>query len=455
MIVEPFAADPAFPGLQTAGDPTLISPLLERHLRPAGGTAYSIRDCSVFRVRYRKGARCVLQYVLDLVDPATGAERTQWVTGVMYAGGKTRRKWEKLRASAREVPGADPAFEPFAFVPELDMLVEVFPYDRRLPGLPLLMAGPSPELEAPILEGFGPGWRVEAREVELVRYRAELGATARISVRAREEATGRVEERRFYAKTYHDDGGERTHGVLRTLGDRAHENDTAFRVGAPVAYLKGLRTLIQEEMPGVTLRDVLLAGEGADLAVRRTAAALAELHLSGVAVPRLHTLRNEVAALERTGRLLRWACPHLGAEVEAAVGAVISNLQEVLPMPTHRDLKLDHVLLDGGRVGLIDLDGFAGADPLLDAANVMAHLGGMSLLFPAFDEERGRAHERAFADEYFDRVPRAWRDGLPVHRAGAVLKMAVGFFRRREAGWPGKIEALLNTAGGTLAGRTP
>lgn len=454
MIVEPFAADPAFPGLQTAGDPASIRRLLQQHLRPAGGTAYSIRDCSVFRVRYRKGARCVLQYVLDLVDPATGAGRTQWVTGVMYAGGKTRRKWEKLRDSTPVVPGADPAFEPFAFVPELDMLVEVFPYDRRLPGLPLLMAGPSPELEAPLLESFGSGWRVVDRAVELVRYRAELGATVRVSVRAREEATDRVEERRFYAKTYHDDGGERTHGVLRTLGDRAHKDDTAFRVGPPVAYLRGLRTLIQEEMPGVTLRDVLLADEDSDLAVRRTAAALAELHLSEVTVPRLHTLGNEVAALERTGRLLRWACPRLGAKVEAAVGAVISNLKEVPPMPTHRDLKLDHVLLDGGRVGLIDLDGFAGADPLLDTANVMAHLGGMSLLFPAFDEERGRAHERAFADEYFERVPRAWRAGLPVHRAGAVLKMAVGFFRRREAGWPGKIEALLSTAGESLVGRT-
>ncbi len=252
MIVEPFAADPAFPGLQTAGDPTSVRRLLERHLRPAGATAYSIRVCRVSRVRYRKGARCVLQYVLDLVDPATGVERSQWVTGVMYAGGKTRRKWEKLRDSAREVPGADPAFEPFAFVPELDMLVEVFPYDRRLPGLTLLMAGTSPELETSLLAGFGPGWTVEDQDVELVRYRSELGATVRVSVRAREEATCRVEERRFYAKTYHDGGGERTYGVLRALGDRVHKDDTAFRVGPPVAYLAGLQTLIQEEMPGVT-----------------------------------------------------------------------------------------------------------------------------------------------------------------------------------------------------------
>ncbi len=454
MIVEPYAADPAFPDLEAAGDPVSMRQLFGEHLRPAGETAYTIRDCRLSRVRYRKGARCVLQYVLTLSHPATGAERTQWVTGVMYTGGKTRRKWEKLLKSAPDVPGADPAFEPFAFVPELDMLVEVFPYDRRLPGLPLLMAGPSPDLEAPLLAHFGPGWRIEAWDVDLVRYRAELGATIRISARAEEAATGRAEERRFYAKVYHDDGGEQTHSVLRTLRDRTHDG-TAFSVGRPVAYLDDLRTLIQKETPGVMLRDVLLKGEDAGSAVRKAAAALAELHLSDVTPPRLHSLGDEVRALERTGRLLRWACPHLGAEIEGAVGAVISNLDEVPPTPTHLDLKLDHILLDGERISLIDLDGFAGADPLLDTTGVMVRLGGMSLLFPDFDEERGKEYERAFADEYFGRVPEAWRDRLPVHYAGAALKMAVGFFRRREAGWPGKIESLLNTAGESLAGRTP
>jgi phosphotransferase family enzyme len=454
MIVEPFAADPAFPGLEAAGDPDSMRRLFGVYLRPAGETAYSIRDCRLSRVRYRKGRRCVLQYALSLVHPVTGSERTQWVTGVMYTGNKSRRKWEKLLKSAPEVPGADPAFEPFAFVPELDMLVEVFPYDRRLPGLPFLMAGPSHELEAPLLTHFGPGWRIEAWNVELVRYRAELGATARISVRAEEATTGRAVERRFYAKVYHDDGGGRTHRVLRTLRDRPRDG-TAFSVGSPVAYLDDLRTLIQEETPGVTLRDVLLVDEDAGSAVRKAAAALAELHLADVEPPRLHPLVKEVIALERTGRLLRWACPHLVARIEEIVGAVISDLEEVPPAPTHLDLKLDHILLDRECIGLIDLDGFAGADPLLDAAGIMAHLGGISLLFPGFDEERGRDYERAFADEYFGRVPEAWRDRLPVHYAGGALKMAVGFFRRREAGWPAKIESLLNTAEESLMGWTP
>jgi hypothetical protein len=273
-------------------------------------------------------------------------------------------------------------------------------------------------------------------------------------VRAAEAATGRASERRFYAKVYHDDGGGRTHRVLRTLRARPHD-DTAFSVGNPVAYLEGLRTLIQEETPGVTLRDVLLMEDDARIALRRTAAAFAGLHLADVKPPRNHSLGDEIRALERTGKLLRWACPHLEAEIEGTVGAVISNLEDVPPAPTHLDLKLDHMLLDGERAALVDLDDFSGADPLLDTAGVLVRLANISLICPSFDEERGREHERVFADEYFGRVPVDWQDRLSVHYAGAALKMAVGFFRRREAGWPGKIESLLNTAEGSLAGRTP
>ena len=68
--------------------------------------------------------------------------------------------------------------------------------------------------------------------------------------------------------------------------------------------------------------------------------------------------------------ILRWACPHLGAEIEETVGAVVASLEEVLPAPNHRDLKLDHILLDGDHTSLVGLDNFAAADPVLDVANV-------------------------------------------------------------------------------------
>jgi hypothetical protein len=178
----------------------------------------------------------------------------------MYAKDRTRRKWEKLQASyRREVPDGSSAFEPFTNISDLGMLVEVFPYDRRLPTLPLVMAGPSPELERPLVASFGPGdWHTEPWKVEQIRYRAELAATLRFTVQARDDTVGRTDERRFYAKVYRDEGGERTYRALQALRSRAVEDNEKFTVAAPIAYLSELRVLLQEETLGTSLQEIVL-----------------------------------------------------------------------------------------------------------------------------------------------------------------------------------------------------
>src|SRR5919106_2173971 len=156
------------------------------------------------------------------------------------------------------------------------MLVQVFPYDRRLPTLPLVMAGPPPELEPVLLGRFGSGeWRLEACNVEPVRYR-EQGAVLRYTAKARNAATGERRERRFYAKVYRDEGqGQQTHQVLRELRKQARANGEGFTVARPLAYLSGLRTLLQEEAPGTPLEEILLGDRDTTEAVRRVAQALA------------------------------------------------------------------------------------------------------------------------------------------------------------------------------------
>jgi Phosphotransferase enzyme family len=313
-----------------------------------------------------------VQYTLRLADSDTGHERIQLLTGVMYAKDRTRCKWEKLQASYRRVvPEGSSAFEPFTFIPDLGMLVEVFTYDRRLPTLPLVMAGPSPELERPLIASFGPGdWHTEAWKVELIRYRAELAATLRFTVQARDDTVGRTDERRYYAKVYRDERGERTYHALQALQSRADEDNEKFTVAAPIAYLSELRILPQEETLGTSLQEIIVQEVDASPAVRKAAEALAALHLEYIPTPQRHPLPNEAAALERAGTILPWVCPHLGAEIEETVGDVVARHEEVPPAPTHRDLKLNHILLDGDRPSLVDLENFAAADSVLYVANV-------------------------------------------------------------------------------------
>src|SRR5215211_6016770 len=448
--------DPSFPQLQVVGDPESMRGVFQKHLRPLNNKAYHIRDCHLSRVRYRRGDRCVLQYTLRLAEADSGAERIQWVTGVMYADDKTRRKWEKLRDSySKRISEIVSTFEPFSFIPDLGMLVQVFPYDRRLPTLPLLIAEPLPELKLPLLARFGPGnWRTEGWNVEPVRYRAGLGAALRLTVQGQDDATGRRIERRFYAKVYRDERqGQQTHQVLRELWKQACANGEGFTVARPLAYLSGLRTLLQEEAPGTPLDEILLGDGDTTAAVRRVAQGLAAFNQGDPpATTRQYLLADQVADLERARRLLGWACPHLKMEVESTIEGVLAGLQEVPLRPTHRDLKPDHIFLDGERTIFIDLDSLAKADPVLDPAHLLARLAAMPALFP-IPLERTRTAAQEFAEEYFTHVPSTWQERLPFHYAGRLLEVAHGFFRRQAPDWPDKIATLLEEAKASLAGR--
>ena len=449
-------ADPSFPQLQVAGDPESMRVLFQEHLRPLNNKAYQVRDCRLSRIRYRRGERCVLQYTLRLAEADTGSERIQWVTGVMYADDKTRRKWEKLRVSyPKDISEIISTFEPFSFIPDLGMLVQVFPYDRRLPTLPLLIAEPLPELESPLLARFGSGnWRTEVWNVEPVRYRAGLGAALRLTVQVQDDATGRRMERRFYAKVYRDEGqGQQTHQVLRALQKHARTNGEGFTVARPLAYLSSLRTLLQEEAPGTPLDEILLGDGDTTAEVRRVARALAAFNQGDApATTRRYLLADHAAYLERAARVLRRGCPHLRLEVESILEGVLAGLQEVPLRPTHRHLSPDHIFVDGERTIFIDLDSLARADPVLDPAYLLARLGAMPALFPV-PRHRARAAAGEFAEEYFARVPAAWHERLPFHYAGALLKISFGLFGRQAPDWPGRIADLLEEAEASLAGR--
>jgi len=455
MSVGSFLADPAFPQLKIATDPGLMKETFRTHLHPVGGKVYDIEDCRFIRLRYRQGSRCFLLYTLRLLEPDTGRQRDVQVTGLLYAEkNRAEQVWRKLKATdpRREIPEAWLTFEPVSFVPELDMLVQVFPYDHRLPTLPLLAAGPPPELEPLLLARFGPGeWRVQAWNVQPVRYR-DQGAVLRYTAKARNAATGGRIERRFYAKVYRHEKGEQTYQALRVLWSQAGARE-GFTVVRPVAYLSDLRALILEEAPGTPLEEILLRERDTTGAVRRVAQALAAFNQGDApATTRRHLLADQAAVLERARRLLGWACPHLRLEVESIIEGVLAGLEEVPLGPTHRDLKPDHIFVDGERTIFIDLDSFAKADPVLDPAYLLARLAAMPALFP-IPRQRTRTVAREFAEEYFAHVPSTWQERLPFHYAGALLKISFGLFGRQVPDWPDRIATLLEEARASLAGR--
>ena len=453
--LESFPTDLVLPEVKIASDGALMREIFQKYLRPSGTRTYQIQDCVLTRIRHRKAARCILQYNLHLMDSETGGKRIQWATGVIYPSDRAKHIWRKLRASDLKADGAFQILEPVSFIPELKMLVELFPYDHRLPAVKRMMTGPPSEIEALFLAQFGPGrWYTEARNVEPIRYRAGLAVVLQYTVQARDKATGRRSEKRFYAKIYRDEKGEEIYRILRALWEKGSVIGGRFTVGKPIAYLSESRVLFQEGALGISFQQILIDGQDDEAvsAARKVAMALAHLHLDNIPTTRRHLVQDEIAILEEREKTLQWACPDLKEEIEAVVRAVVANLQEVPLRPAHLDLKTEHILIDGDRYAFLDFDSFALADPVLDAAQILAQIFAMQVRL-AVPRDRSRMAAQAFTEEYFNHVPRDWRRRLSLQYAAAALGMAVGFFGRQETQWPEKVAALIEEAKASLAGR--
>ncbi len=453
---ETLPADPEFPQLEVARDPARMLEIFRAHLKPAGGTAYQVEDCLPFRFRCRQStSRCVLQYTLRLVDRATGRRQDQWVTGLVYAEpGAAERLWQEMRADEphRGIPERWRTFQPVEFINDLQMVVQVFPYDRRLRNLSPVLGEASRRLEPLLLARLGPGqWRMEEESIEPTRYRTELGAALRYTLRAREALTARRETVRCYLKVYRDDRGERTLHLLQALSERAGAG--SYATVRPLAYWPDVRTLVLEEAPGTALQQLLLEDRDPFAAVSAVARAVAALNQDHSGITRRQTLADQLDDVRLAASLVRRACPDLSAAVEEITAALVGGLKDVPPAPIHGDLKTDHVFLSDDRVTFIDLDSAALADAVRDPAHLFAYIVSRVGL-EAIPPERARAVAAVFVDEYLRHVPAAWRGRFPLHCAGALLEVASGIFRRQEPQWRERVAAAVAEAQAFLPGRS-
>src|SRR5436189_5584416 len=96
------------------------------------------------------------------------------------------------------------------------MLVQIFPYDRRLRTLGPVMGAAGRDVDPLLLTRLGPGeWAVEDRTIETARYRTERGAVLRYTIRARDIQSARRETLTCYLKVYRHQRGADTRRVHR------------------------------------------------------------------------------------------------------------------------------------------------------------------------------------------------------------------------------------------------
>lgn len=437
--------DPELPQLEAAWNPRRMREVFAATLRPDGGARFDFVDCLLSRFRYRQGTRAIMLYVLRLRDMLSGREHDQWVTGTIYPGKRTRRRYKQLCEELQQMPFLPSLpFAPVEFVPELNMLVQLFPVDRYMPTLPALASGPPPALEAQLLETFGAGhWQTEHCGVQTMRYRASFGATFRYTLEARNTDSGERATRCFYVKVYRD-SGEPTFNLLQTLGKQC--DGGAFGTVKPLAYLHDLRALVLDSAPGKPLDQALLDGDSISDSMDHAARALAAFHQSSLTVSGYRSKADGLTRVRRATTFIGWACPELSPSVSDIVAALEARLGESPRHPAHLDVKPDHLFLDGDRVTLIDLDSASLGDPMLDPASLLARLEALPHV-SAVPEATARNAARVFADSYFACVPDAWRSSFGLSYACAALKVALFFVQHQQPEWRTRVTTFVERAG--------
>ena len=438
MSSRPFPFDARIAELPRAMDGSIVGALFGQYVYTADNEPMAVEHCRVARLRYRPEDRCVVQYAVDVAGTSAGGPRRELVIGTLYADPR------RAARRAKRLPGV-------TFIPELRMLVSVFPSDRKLPQAPTLLSGADAALKGAMLRAFGGGkWREQAWEAETVRYREGLSLVVRYTVRAREADTGEVRDRVFYAKTYPDtDSAPRMFEQLERLAQYSAATALASRIDRPIACLEHLRTVLSAATPGRPLTEMLATAGDCELltSVKAAARAVARFNLSDAPLQRQFSTAEYCKSLRRPAELLGRACPGSVRDLQHILAAA-RELPDVERRPTHRDMKPEHVLIRPGGTAFIDLDSSAAADPALDVALMLARFAALAIVDQR--PERIRAAAAAFAHQYFACVPATWRRHLSVYYAASLMDVAAGLFHRQEDDWRTNVPALLGTSSTTL-----
>jgi hypothetical protein len=447
-------------------DPKQMRVILEHHLRDPGGPPFEVVRCKPSFTRGR-GSRSLFQYDVTLRS-SEGPEWDEVVSGVSYGGNRTRRAWDKLNR-AGGMPRRDSRIRRAAYVPDLDLLLQVFPFDHGLPALEPLMAGPLAGLRGPILARFGPGdWQLDVWQSECIRYRVDLRASVKLTVQATDSMSRGASTKRFYAKIYGgDEQVERAWTVQQDLAAALEVAGHPFELAPLIAYLPEDRVLVQDEVSAISLPYIIRKAEPEKAvdAVRRAARAIAALHRLPIAAPqhRVEVERTDPGRVRRSAESLRSSRPDLEvavAEIEKGIYGGLEAINELPSVPVHGDLKPPHILVEEERVVLLDLDKFAAGDPMLDVT---------SMLMPLRRERKtrlaGTSLADVFAEEYFGHMPATWEQRLAPLYAWALLREASVFAASQGKSQDGdkishperrehRVEVLVDEARAILDGRT-
>jgi len=391
--------------------------MLEAFLSERG---WELLDSRAAQVLYRPTRACTVRYS---VRARRGAGTPRHLT---LSATSRRTPWEiegMWEAASSEAAGSE-VRRPLA---ELDdgILLWAWPFDPRLPGLAAATRGPIVR-EALELQ------RPAACSVSALRYRPGQRAALRYSILGR---GGRRQT--LFAKVVSDGAMGRifdAYATFRGLEVDLAEPSTADRLPGVALF---------PAMAGHNLRDLIEDGGMLPSPGRlvEVIEQLAEVDWIGEA--------QDAATgnvIRTSGRLLAHLLPHRASEIRDAYRLMSELASHPLPdLTVHGDFYEGQVFVRPDfSIGLIDLEDGGPGDPLMDAANLLAHMDVIHYYEPSL-RGRSMAYRQLLRDEMLRRMGGSEAE-LDWREAACLFLLATGPFRVQSTRWPSQTEELLDWA---------
>lgn len=387
-------ADAALPQLAGALDTAHMAQMFCRHLDRTDAhcavaqAPVSISNCSIRRIKYKPGAKCLIWYDLEIPNRTTGELRHQWYSARMFPPGCSLPRYRKALAALPATP-IEPEVGPAVLhVESMNMVAWSFPNERKLLGLPALVdrdALVGSVLADVVQAGVGEDWLIIDAKPTIASYAPEYTCSVRVDLALRHHRTQAERSWQIYGKTYYDERGASTYSVMRELHAAVCPARMALVVPRPLLYQSRTRTLWQEAVDGKPLLDSRQASQVQGGAIDGAARALAGLHDADVECTRRVDAEQVAARLPALPALMRSLDLDGGSMATAVIGLLTAQQGALCHddrVTLHGDLHAKNILVpvtplddDAPRaVALIDLDTLAQGPPAHDLGSWTAAL---------------------------------------------------------------------------------
>ena len=418
--------------------------LMRHHCRALLGadTGADILSCRVTRLRYRRAQRCIIQYEMTLKQP-DDTVHTHWLAGYQYADK------DRFRARARRQKRLNAICHPAdgllagAVIDEIGLLLERFPFDRRIPALAPFYTCIEQVIGNNLAKILGSqNWLLKNLFAQPVRWRIGLSSVIQLTLLVQHKRKRKTQRCNLYLKIYAPGAQADPESGLQGLES---VNRLPFKLPHRLMSDPQQKFSILKSVEGLALDTMLLDDSANPADARRLAGVLARWHSSGKSLGKQYSKIIFNTVLNHSVEVLCSAAPACASRLNQLAEKIRRQMVHAIYCPAHLDLKPEHIIFNASQITLIDIDSAADADPMIDIALLYARLRHADTLH-GLPEAASRRFGLQFVTAYHKRVPSHWWNNFSTCYAWALLKMAVHLFESQHPDWAASIEQLLEEA---------